>query len=169
MDYWKKIPIGNGLNLHSLVYFSKYEESMRIIKLSQSDTDFPDRSSVDEYFKFKLANKEPVGKFLLTKGRIAESGILPGESIIFSYRTEITHIAKAASKRTVNENFDNKHYPFYFLIDMETICPAQGTLADVETALFSAGIYKTIVRTQGWPRIPESFEADVIWCNLKIR
>ena len=48
---------------------------MRIIKLSDRDSDFPDRASVDIYFSQTLQNRNPVGKFLLTKGSIARNGI----------------------------------------------------------------------------------------------
>lgn len=142
---------------------------MRIIKLSPKDIDFPNRSSVDAYFKVKLPNRNPVGQFLLTQGRIADGGIATGEPIIFSYETEITHIAKAASGRFVHSHGDSGTYPFYFLVDMSTICLAQGNLADVEAALAVAGIQKNIIRTQGWPRISDSLEVAQIWNALNRR
>jgi hypothetical protein len=61
---------------------------MRIIKLSPRDIDFPDRVGVDTYFEVTLPNRNPIGQFLLTQGRIAEYGIEAGELIIFSYKTE---------------------------------------------------------------------------------
>jgi len=140
---------------------------VRIIKLSSMDIDFPDRPSVDEYFNVKLHNRNPVGQFLFTQGRIAEGGISTNEPIIFSYKKEITHIAKAASGRIVNTGEDAGIYPFYFIVDISTICLAQGNLADVEDALVSAEIYKNIVHTQGWPLIPDSLEVNQIWKDLK--
>ncbi|WP_124329760.1 hypothetical protein [Desulfonema ishimotonii] len=140
---------------------------MRIIKLSPKDIDFPDRSSVSTYFKIKLPQRNPPGQFLLTQSRIAESGIAIGELIIFSYKTEITHIAKSASGRLEYPNTGNKDYPFYFIVDMNTVCSAKGNLADVEVALSSVGIHKNIVRSQGWPSIPNSQAIEKIWNSLK--
>lgn len=140
---------------------------MRIIKLSPRDIDFPDRVSVDRYFEVTLPNRNPVGQFLLTQGRIAESGIEVGEPIVFSYETEITHVAKAATCRLVNLQGDSVTYPYYFLLNMSTICLAQGRLADVEAELAIAGVQKNIVRTQGWPRIQDSPAIDQIWNALK--
>ena len=140
---------------------------MRIIKLSPNDSDFPDRDSVDEYFNIKLPSRNPTGQFLLTQGRIAKDGIVNGELIIFSYKTEITHIAKAASGRLVHSQENSGTYPFYFLVDTSTICLAHGNLSDVEAALYKAGIKKNIVRSQGWPHIQDSLAVDQIWNALK--
>ncbi len=139
---------------------------MRIIKLSKKDPDFPDRSSVDDYFQNKLPNRNPPGKFLLTKGRITETGISKGELLVFSYETEITYVAKAASYRLPNSNYDNKKYPFYFIVDIESISKAKGDLVDIEAAL-PKKVKKNIVHTQGWPRIPDSPEIYDIWNKLK--
>lgn len=136
---------------------------MRIIKLSPRDIDFPDRVSVDTYFEVTLPNRNPIGQFLLTHGRIAEYGIETGELIIFSYKTEITHVGKAASCRLVNSQRDSETYPYYFLVDMSTICLAQGSLADVEAEFASAGVQKNIVHTQGWPQIQDTPASDQIW------
>lgn len=140
---------------------------MRIIKLSSKDIDFPDRASVDAYFTVKLPNRNPAGQFLLTQGRIADGGIDTGEAIIFSYATEVTHIARAASGRYDNGGDNNRTYPFYFVVDMNTLSSAQGNLSDVEASLTGLGRRKNIVRTQGWPRIPDSPEVDRIWNRLR--
>ncbi len=140
---------------------------MRIIKLSSKDIDFPDRASVDTYFEVKLPNRNPAGQFLLTQGRIADGGIETGEAIIFSYATEITHIARATTGRCAHGGDDNRTYPFFFVVDMKTLSSAQGNLSDVEARLTALGLRKKIVRTQGWPRIPDSPEVDRIWNGLR--
>lgn len=140
---------------------------MRIIKLSSKDIDFPNRASVDTYFAVKLPKRTPAGQFLLTKGRIAGGGIETGEAIIFSYATEITHIARAATGRCENGGDDNHTYPFYFVVDMNTLSSAQGNLSDVEARLTALGPCKNIVRTQCWPRILNSPEVDRIWNGLR--
>lgn len=142
---------------------------MRIIKLSPKDIDFPDRVSVDTYFEVTLPNRNPVGQFLLTQGRIAERGIEAGEPIIFSYKTEITHVAKAASCRLVNSQGDSVTYPYYFLVNISTICLAQGSLADIEAELAAVGVQKNIVHTRGWPRIQDSPAIEQIWLAWRQR
>ena len=140
---------------------------MRIIKLSQKDIDFPDRHSVDTYFEVKLPNRNPVGQFLLTKGRIKKDGIDAGEPIIFTYQGRVTHIAKASSGRLENSGDDRGTYPFYFLVDISTIAPAQGTLPDIQSELEAMEIQKNIVRTRGWPRIQDSRAVHRIWKALE--
>jgi hypothetical protein len=140
---------------------------MRIIKLSQKDKDFPDRNRVDFYFQSKLPNRNPPGRFLLTQGRVAKEGIEIGEPLVFSYKTEITYIALAASGRIDNSDDDVDKYPYYFVVDMESLAPAKGTLSDIESLLSKAGIEKNIVRAQGWPRIQDSPLTENIWNNLK--
>jgi hypothetical protein len=139
---------------------------MRIIKLSDKDKDFPTRESVDYYFQHKLPNRNPPGKFLLTKGRIAKDGIESGEQLIFSYKTEILYISLSASGRLDNFDKDADTYPFYFLVDIESITPARGFLSDIESICLEAEINKNIVRSQGWPRIQEPV-TEIIWSILK--
>jgi hypothetical protein len=140
---------------------------MRIIKLSDKDKDFPNRESVDYYFQHKLPNKNPPGKFLLTKGRIAKDGIERGEQLVFSYKTEILYIALSTSDRMDNLDKDSDTYPFYFLVDMDSITPARGFLSDIELICLEAEMDKNIVRSQGWPRIQEPV-TEIIWSTLKV-
>jgi hypothetical protein len=139
---------------------------MRIIKLSDRDKDFPNRKSVDYYFQNKLLKKNPPGKFLLTKGRISKEGIETGEQLIFSYKTEILYMALSASGRKENLDEDVDMYPFYFVIDMESLTPAKGNLSDIESLCSDAGINKNIVRAQGWPCIQEPV-TEIIWKTLE--
>lgn len=139
---------------------------MRIIKLSDRDKDFPNRESVEYYFQNKLPNRKPPGKFLLTKGRIAINGIESGEQLIFSYKTEILYIALSASGRMENLDEDVDMYPFYFVIDMDSITPAKGSLSDIESICSKAAINKNIVRAQGWPCIKDPV-TEIIWRTLK--
>lgn len=141
---------------------------MRIIKLSPRDVDFPNRESVDKYFSNTLYGRNPVGKFLLTRGRISANGIMAGEAIIFSYKTEITHTAKASSGRRENIEENRDIYPYYFVVDVDTVMPANGKLEDVESSISGLGIDKNIVRTQGWPTIPDTPQVAGIWNSLRM-
>jgi hypothetical protein len=134
--------------------------------LSQKDIDFPDRYSVDEYFKIKLPSRDPSGLFFLKNGFVASDGIAIGENIVFSYKTEIMYVAKAASGRHETLTEDRLIYPYYFIVDMGTVVSAKGYLSDLQTALGEIGIEKNIAK-QGWPRIPDSVETESIWESLK--
>ena len=141
---------------------------MRIIKLSDRDVDFTDRASVDTYFIHTLPGRSPVGQFLLTQGRIRHDGIDTGEPLIFTYKAELTYTARAASGRlTYGQSYKGTSYPFYFIIDMETLSLATGMLSDVEDKLARAGVHKNIVRTQGWPSLSDSPTTQAIWNDLR--
>lgn len=139
---------------------------MRIIKLSDRDKDFPNCESVGYYFQYKLPNRNPPGKFLLTKGRVAKNGIEIGEQLIFSYKSKILYLALSASGRRDNLDEDVDMYPFYFVVDMSTITPVKGSLTGIESICSKANVHKNIVRTQGWPSIPEPV-GKIIWDVLK--
>lgn len=126
---------------------------MRIIKLSAKDCEFPDRPSVDVYFTENLPTREPVGKFLITHGRIRSDGIRLNEIVIFSYKSELTHTAKAASGRLRNTDENNAQYPWYFLVDVDTIRSQKGKLCDIEEGLLQRGMKRNLVQTRGWPTI----------------
>ena len=142
---------------------------MRVIKLSPEDMSFPDRSSVYRYFEKDLPERKPPGKFKVTLRKIAKDGLAPGEPLIFSYQAEITHIARASSGRIDNEEGDIDRYPFYFIIDLDSVCLAHGCLAEFETALTNARIYKNIVSAQSWPRVVDTFATIEIWESLVIK
>lgn len=131
---------------------------MRIIKLSPNDPDMMTREMVTMFFREKLKKRTPSGQFSLTQGRIAEKGITPGERLLFTYNGECVYQARAASRRSTNENANKDHYPFYFCVDTKTIVDAAGSLQDVVTKLAFAG--KNFVKTQAWPIIDDA-AADV--------
>ena len=135
---------------------------MRIIKLSPKDRDMKDRKMVDKYFTKVLFESNPRGQFLLTKGRISEKGISPGEMIIFSYNVEIVYLALSQSKRLNTIGPDASHYPYYFCVDTPTIVNGKGTLYELEQVM--NGI-KNIVNTQAWPT-KDSAELRKIWVGF---
>ncbi len=138
---------------------------MRIIKLSANDEDMRTRDMVDRYFKENLVNKD-LGRFLLTKGRISEKGIAPGEMIIFSYLKEIVYLARSESERLKNTGPQASQYPFYFCVDIKTIIEGKGNLEQLETKIKAN---KNIVKAQGWPIIKESPEIERIWNQFKAK
>jgi hypothetical protein len=52
---------------------------MRLIKLSPKDPEMQTKDDVHKYFNDTLREQNPQGQLLLTKGRIAKKGIMPGE------------------------------------------------------------------------------------------
>lgn len=100
---------------------------MRIIKLSPKDQDMKTEEMVEYFFERKLRENEPEGQFLLTKGRIAKSGISIGEVLVFSYKGALKYLALAKSVRMETIGPDSKEYPYFFCVDVETIVKAKGT------------------------------------------
>jgi len=130
---------------------------MRVIKLSPDDVDMTTPEKVAWYFEEHLAERDPCGQFLLTKGRIREDGIAPADLLVFSYLGDIVYIAHAASERMDTEGRDADKYPHFFCVDVDTIRKAAGRLSELEDALREAGLCDiNLARTQGWPNIDES-------------
>jgi hypothetical protein len=130
---------------------------MRIIKLSPNDVDMRTRDDVETYFHGKLRGGG--GAFYMTPGRIADTGLEPGEILVFSYEGEIVYTAIAASGRLDNEGDDAHMWPNYFRVDLASLTPVSGQLLVLEAQLRHLGLCtKHLVRTQGWPRLDESGE-----------
>ncbi len=130
---------------------------MRIIKLSPDDIDFETSIDLDRFFTEKLLERDPVGRFNLRKGWIADKGLEVGELIIFTYHGMLVYIACSATERLEAEGLDKEKYPNYFCIDVETIRPAKGSVAQLEEELDAKRLLdRNIVQSQGWPIIDES-------------
>jgi hypothetical protein len=104
------------------------EPNMRVIKLSIDE--FPNINSLNTYFDSKLKEKDPVGRFNLTKGKIASEGkraIFNGEMLLFTWNTNLVRIARAASSlisdsiSELTETGNPQQYPNFFLIDMDSV------------------------------------------------
>ncbi|MDM8524774.1 hypothetical protein QUF80_15505 [Desulfococcaceae bacterium HSG8] len=154
--------VNTALNINH----NKEERQMRIIKLSKEE--FPSLNKVKEFFYEYLPSTTPVGKFMLTKRRIAKKGLEQGEKILFSYDSTIRYIAQTAS--TVLRNEDEKYrekYPSFFLVDLDTLHQAEFSLYEFEKKLHEkTSETKSIVRSQGWPTIPDSQFTEEFWDSL---
>ena len=137
---------------------------MRIIKLSPEDPDMKDRGMVDLFFNKKLRERKPRGQFLITKGRISEKGISPGEMLVFSYNGEIVYLALSKSGRLTTTGPEANNYPFYFCVDISTIVKGKRSLHELEKEINAS---KHIVKTQGWPSFKDSLELKRIWEKFK--
>jgi hypothetical protein len=132
---------------------------MRIIKLSQKDPDMKNKDAVKLFFQAKLFERNPQGKFLLTKGRISKNGLESGELLIFSYKSAIVYLGLVKNGRQQNKGMDSYDYPFYFCVDVNSIVPGKGYLKNLEYELDQIGLLeKNIEKSQGWPIVSESPE-----------
>ena len=138
---------------------------MRIVKLSEDI--FPDLESVMVFFRDYLPERNPPGKFRITEGRITEDGLEPGEEILFSYNGRIYFRAQSATGRLKNEDEHQNEYPFYFLVDMDTLRPVGISLHDVEQRYHQeTGETKSLVQTRGWPKIENETFVTSFWDSL---
>ncbi|MCB0195750.1 MAG: hypothetical protein KDJ65_27620 [Anaerolineae bacterium] len=139
---------------------------MRIIKLSEEI--FSDLDDVMEFFRDYLPQRDPPGKFRITEGRIAQGGLEPGEEVLFSYNGKIYFMAQSATGRLANEDKHKDEYPFYFLVDMDTLRPVGMSLHDVEQRYHhETGETKSLVQTRGWPKIENEGFTTSFWDSLK--
>lgn len=129
---------------------------MRVIKLNTTK-EFPALEDLERYFDNDLPSRNPPGKFRLTKGRIAEDGLQPGERVIFSYKCCVCFVAYAASGRMENTDEYQNDYPYFFIIDLDHVRQTNFSLQKLEDRLLhKSNEKKYIVRTQGWPRISDT-------------
>ncbi|MCB0170064.1 MAG: hypothetical protein KDJ97_05885 [Anaerolineae bacterium] len=139
---------------------------MRIVKLSEEI--FSDLESVMRFFRDYLPQRDPPGKFRITEGRITQDGLEPGEEMLFSYNGTIYFIAQSATGRLENEDEHQNEYPFYFLVDMDTLRPVEISLHDVEQRYHQeTGETKSLVHTRGWPKIENETFITSFWNSLR--
>lgn len=87
--------------------------------------------------------------------------------IVFAYQSNLVYLGYAASGVTTNTESANADYP-WFLLDVQRIYPAGGTIQDFEQAMREKGLLqKNIANTQGWPTLEDSPELDKIWQSFR--
>ena len=129
---------------------------MRVIKLSQNDPDMATLEDVDAFFKKKLEERKPKGKFRLTKGRFRENGIVPGERLLFTYLGDCVYQARSASGRIKNEDEHQEQYPYFFCIDMNSVVKTEYKLQELERDLTERGfLTKKIYGTHPWSMVDD--------------
>ena len=105
--------------------------------MSKKD-EFPTRASLEKYFQNELFEREIVGRFNITKGRIAKNGpkiLVPGELLLFTWDTQLVRIGRSATAQIFSEDGyeetskgELKKYPSYFVIDMDSLRIPKTTL-----------------------------------------
>jgi len=134
---------------------------MRIVKLSEEI--FPNIDQVHNFFQNDL-KIDPIGKFRFTKGRISAKALQPNERIFFSYKGVICYKAVTITGRQNNVDSYKHKYPYYFNIDIDTICPANIKLHELEKMYTNISKTKiSLAHTQGWPIIGDNYISEKIW------
>ena len=140
---------------------------MRIIKMSKKH-EFPSRKTLENYFKTKLFDREIIGRFNLTKGRIRKSGpeaLVEGELLLFTWDTELVRIGRTLSQQIFcDDGYEKtskgelKKYPSYFVIDMDSLRVPKEILfqTDLDNILSEISGREIKTKNQGFNWIQES-------------
>lgn len=135
---------------------------MRIVKLSQEE--FPTLKDIRDYFEKYLPDTNPLGKIRMTSGRIAQNALELDEVLLFSYKGAICYIARSASGRLKNKDKYRYEYPYYFLVNLDTLHATEISLHYVEQLYHRMTTEtKSLVQSQGWPMITNQSFADDLW------
>jgi hypothetical protein len=129
---------------------------MRLVKLSTDE--FANERDVLDYFDRELPSRTPPGLFRFRR-QIAEDGLEPRETILFSYRGHLRFVAQAETGRMDNVHMPHPDYPNCFVINMQALRRANVPLAELEERLRAEAGLDLSLRGQGWTRIPDSDRA----------
>ena len=138
-----------------------------IVKLRTQD--FDDEDEVHVFFKEELRSRTD-GKFRIPAGWIAADGPHANEPLLFSYHAVVLYSAKARGGRRGNFDAHRDRYPYYFEVDVESICPVRRgvTLQELQERLERVtGTKRNIAKSQGWNSIPDSEATDGLWASLR--
>ena len=144
---------------------------MRVIKLSKDE--FKNMNSLNTYFDSMLNSREPIGRFNLTKGKIASKGkkaLFRGGNASFLLGMQpLSKIARSASSLISSDSVsgftergDIQEYPNYFLIDMESVRnPIRPySLSDLNRLIFENSEVEVNTIGQAWNWINDSEELE---------
>jgi hypothetical protein len=134
---------------------------MRIIKLSPAE--FPTFKYVQDFFLKELPGRTPPGKFRIPPGHIAKEKFDEDESLIFTYQSRVRFKARSQSRLKDNEDNEAKKYPYYFVIDLETLQSADTPLRDTEQKYREISGQDVNWEGQGWNVRPESKHTSALW------
>ena len=139
---------------------------MRIIKMNNED-EFATREQLDHYFGNELLNREIVGRFNMTKSKIALHGpkaLFRGEMLLFTWSTELVRIGRSKSEQILSSDGYEKtgtgilrKYPSYFVIDMDVLRKPKTRIfqADLNEQLSNLVSKKINTGVPGWNHIDE--------------
>lgn len=132
---------------------------MRIIKLSPEEFSTP--TEVEDFFTGYLDSDDRYGRFRIKAGRLEAGALQPTERLVFSHLDYVRYIARAASDRMENQDELSEEYPYFFLIDVETLHPVSQLSWDNVRAVVDD---PEVGRGEAWEKIPEDSPlAQQIW------
>ncbi len=138
---------------------------MRIIKLSTKE--FATFEDVLFFFEEDLPQRTPPGQFRLPPGWIAEDGLERGETLLFTYLAALCYSAKAGSGRLENTDKYRIDYPYYFKVNMKSVRRVKLSIEALEKRLRPTGRRKSIVKSHGWPTMPDTPAREQLWQSLR--
>lgn len=151
----------NVYNLKWLTVYFKLER-MRLVKLSTDE--IANEEELQNYFTVKLRTGTSPGVFVFN-GHIAENGLAPGETILFSYRNKLRYVASAKTGRKDNIYRHKAKYRYCFIVDLDLI-QADVSLQEVERRLRAQAGLQNSLTGQGWNKIPDSEKAEKVIADL---
>ena len=134
---------------------------MRIIKLGTGV--FSNFEQVEDFFKNDLPYRNPPGKFLVSSPLIGKTGLDKGEKLLFVYKGMIHFSALAASGRMDNHDKSTSGYPFYFLVDLNSLTRVKISLKEVEDILSQNNVTMSMVKSRSWSVVKNRNVVDLIW------
>ena len=146
------------------------ETNMRVIKLSIDE--FPNINSLNTYFDSTLKERDSVGRFNLTKGKIASKGkkaLFNGEMLLFTWKTNLVRISRAASSLISSDSISEfietgnlQEYPHFFLIDMDSVRKPIRSLSqsDLNRIIFEKTGEEINTIGQAWNWVNDSDELE---------
>ncbi len=140
---------------------------MRIVKLSDLDPSFDTLDGVRAFFFHEIWKRTPPGRFRVTRGRIAQAGLKPGEPLVFTFRRRVVFTARAETELLPNDDEERQKYPSYFVVNLDTLREVDGDLRDVQRQ-YAKGTGEAIVLvgSRGWNTLPDSEVTSRIWAQL---
>ena len=139
---------------------------MRIIKLGKEE--FKTLDEVVDFFENRLNDdndRNLKGKFRLPSKKVKKI-IAKDEFLLFSYEKIVRYTAIAKTETLENDDEHSTDYPYYFVIDMSTVEPAERSLEKIED--FLQDVYgKSIASGQSWSKIPDSPKTNKLWESLR--
>ena len=143
---------------------------MRIIKLSKkNESEFAKEDGVRKFFSCTIQNRKPPGIFRVTKGRIADGALEPGEQLLFTYEARVMFIALAKSELMLNSDAQSAKYPKLLVVDCATLRQVDEDLREVEEEYKKRrnALYHKNFIGQGWNRILDPRNTAAMFAKLQ--
>lgn len=117
------------------------------------------------FFREQIKERNPPGKFNVTKGSIAPGGLRLGEPLIFSYQAQAVFLGRAGSGLIKDDQADVS--PSFFVVDVDSLREVDEGMDEIERRYNAAtGTTTNITKSQGWNHLPDSAHTEALWSEL---